>query len=182
MAYSQYNKIKSNAKGAYTNKSLLKINGGYVTKKQYKFFMKVQSKNYSFEDFVKSKYRFWPYDNSFSINYKYLDYIISFNDISNEFKEILIKCNLEPKRDLPIFNKTKKGKDHNFLLSSDLISKIFSPFLKEYGLYDYMSRDFDTNWFSNLKYVIKKSLRKYYMNYKDSKRDHKFDSYFSKNL
>lgn len=182
MAYSQYNKIKLNAKGAYTNKELLKSNGGYVTKRQYNFFKKIQSRSYSFEDFVKSKYRFWPYANPFSINYKYLNYIMSFNNLSNEFKEVLAKCNLESKRDLPIYNKTEKKNYQNYMLSSNLTSKIFSPFLKEYVLYDYVNRNLDVHWISNLKYMILKPLKKYYINYRDSKRDHKFDYYFSKNI
>ena len=116
-----------------------------------------------------------------SVNYKYLNHIISFNNLSNGFKEVLFKCNLDCKRELPVYNKTEKKQDKTILLPSKLSGKIFSPFLKEYVFCDYIKRDFDSYWFSNLKYRIAKPLRKYYINYRDSKRDHKFDSYFSKN-
>lgn len=180
MAYSQYSKIKVNAKGAFTNKDLLTKNGGYVTEKQYNFFKNIQSDDYSFLDFIKSKYSFVVYDNPLSINYKYLDHIISFHNLSNGFKEVLTKCDLESKREIPVYNKTIKNEDSPILLPPKIIKKVFSPFLKEYTTHDYGKRDFDISWFSILKYKIAKPLRILYINYRDSKRDHKFDFYFSK--
>lgn len=179
MAYSQYSKIKVNAKGAFTNKDLLTKNGGYVTEKQYKFFKKIQSGDYSFLEFIDKKYSFLVYDNPLSINYKYLDHIISFHNLSNEFKEVLTKCNLESIREIPVYNKTIKNEDGPILLPPKIIKKVFSPFLKEYTTHDYRKRDFDISWFSILKYKIAKLLRILYINYRDSKRDHKFDTYFS---
>lgn len=180
MSYSQYSKIKENAKGAYTNKELLKNNGGYVTEKQYKFFKNIESGDYSFLEFIDKKHSFWAYDNAISVNYKYLNHIISFNNLSNEFKEVLTKCNLDFKRELPVYNKTEKKIDNSFLLPSETINKIFSPFLKEYTIHDYMNREWKTNTLSNLKYWVGKYLRKIYINFRESKRVDKFDSYFSK--
>jgi hypothetical protein len=177
ISFSQYNKIKVNAKGAFTNLELLKENGGYVSKQKNKFFRKVQENCLTFEEFIVLKYKYIPYDNLFSINKKYFDYVIQFSDLNNGFLEVLKRCKLEPVRNLPEFNVTDK-KDTSKLINPNLISKVFSPFYYSNSI---GALSLKMNWMSYIKYKILKPIRWVNVYFADKNRNDKYDSYFGSN-
>ena len=107
-----YSKYLYNAKNVYTNKKYLIENGGHVSKRAIKLYRKIHNDNLSFLDYLRIKSTFFmPFGFVFSINEKYLDYCIDFNNLSEDFNKVLLKIGLEKKRDLPIYNKTSKKVD-----------------------------------------------------------------------
>lgn len=110
-----YNKIIFNANNIYTDKKFLIENGGHISKYAVNLYNKVIKNKSSFSEYLKMRsYSLIPYDFVFSINEKYLNYIMDFNNLSLEFDRVLSLIGLEKKRDLPVYNKTKKKVDVKF--------------------------------------------------------------------
>lgn len=177
ICFSQFSKIKVNAKGAYTNSLLQKRNGGFVSKRDYAFFLEVQNSNLSFEQYLTKKYFFIPYDNLFSINKKYFNFIINFNSLNEGFKEALSLCNLKVVRDLPLYNKTIV-KNSCPELNFKLISNIFSPFYFKYNKTILFDSELKLNYISLFKFQLFHLFRFIKTFIKDKNRNHFMDSYF----
>tara|TARA_B100001057_G_C22837575_1_gene945760 strand:- start:1155 stop:1913 length:759 start_codon:yes stop_codon:yes gene_type:complete len=126
--FTAYNKLIQNSEGQYTSKERFIENGGYTSRFDRFLFKKINDLNLSFEDYLLLKFKFRPYNNQFSLNCNYVNHIIRFKNLNNDFKELIKDMNLEVKRELPQINKTKNKKiipdlDHQ------LKKRIFSPFI-----------------------------------------------------
>ncbi len=126
---SMYNKFLTNANDMYTDPKHFIENGGFVSKKERNTYLKIHKYNWSFENFIKHTYRFKHYNNDLSINNKYINYIIKFEEMSNDFDKCLKKIGLKPMRVLPVYNITKKVST-NSILTPKIETKVFSPFYK----------------------------------------------------
>ena len=120
----KYNKILTDAYGAHTNPDYFIENGGWVTKRARSIYKKITENNLNFEEYLRHIYKLYPFDNDLSINAKYLDRVIRFEHLLDDFKDTLLHLDIKPVRDLPIKNKTEKVAQ-NRELSEGTIRKIF---------------------------------------------------------
>ncbi|MGI8951204.1 MAG: sulfotransferase family 2 domain-containing protein [Chitinophagaceae bacterium] len=131
---SGYLKFKNNHKGRYTNPKEWRINGGTISNKNLKMYEII--KNLSFEKYFKEFYKI-PYDNWSTAAHNEFDFILRFENIQNDFREVLTKLNIEPKRELPQKNKTI-GKEEDFTkyYTPEIRERaifVFGPFMKKWG-------------------------------------------------
>ena len=128
MSFTHYNKFLTNAYQVFTDPQYFIENGGFVDKASRNFYHKFHEKKRSFEDFLKMKYRYRPYDNNLSLNAKYLNGWIDFDNLNEDFQKILKQIGVPVLRELPMYNRTKKVSTDKEI-SPALKRKIFGPFL-----------------------------------------------------
>lgn len=160
--FTQYSKYLGNAHNVYTDPECFIENGGWVTKRARKFYTLVHGEKIDFELYVRKVHK-TPYDSVYSMNRKYLDYIVDFSDLNESFHDCLKMIGIDPIRDLPIFNKTKNK--HRYTIGRKLKNRVFGPF--------YI---FNTNvevnvpWYSSMFYRLAQPLRFYIWKRKDVSR------------
>lgn len=176
---SVYSKYITNAKGVFTDKKFLVSNGGHISDERIKKYNFIKTHKLDFNGFIKYTHKngFKPYDSVFTLNEKYLDFKINFNSLNKDFKLALSKIGIKPKRDLPIYNKTKNkieidydidlGSFEPFYLRGD---NLFKP-LKEFRLKLFLMRIF---------YHVLHPLRKWKWLQLDKNRTGLRDEYFHK--
>jgi hypothetical protein len=130
-----FEKMKSNAKGNFTNPELFAENGGHISKKQREQFNFIHDNNSSFQEYF-IKFFNKPFNNLSSITLDKCDYVIRYENITEDYKTALKKVGIKNPEDLPIANKTDgKKKDLSEYYTKDIQSLslfIFGPFLKKY--------------------------------------------------
>ena len=135
IAVTVYEKMKANAKGNFTNPELFTENRGHISKKQRERFNFIHDNNASFQEYF-IKFFNKPFDNFASLTLNKCDYVIRYENITNDYKTALIKAGIENPKDLPVANKTAgKKKDLSEYYTKDIQSLslfIFGPFLKKY--------------------------------------------------
>ncbi|MDG1718264.1 MAG: hypothetical protein P8H17_00295 [Flavobacteriales bacterium] len=135
IAVTMYEKMKANAKGNFTNPNLFTENGGHISKKQRERFNFIHEKNASFQEYFIKFYN-KPFDNFASITLDKCDYIIRYENITEDYKIALKKSGIKNPKDLPVENKTDgKKKDLSEYYTKDIQSLalfVFGPFLKKY--------------------------------------------------
>jgi len=146
-SFSEYNKIKFNANNQYTNENFFMENGGVVSKKMRKVYRKVK-KMKSFEEYIKYRYKFKLYHDWVNINSPYLDGIIRFEKLSEDFELIIKELNLPFKRSLPLINKTAKKESENYL-NPKIKKNVFGPY------YNFNSKFFDKSKIPKINFVTK---------------------------
>jgi hypothetical protein len=67
----------------------------------------VHDKGADFPAFFR-KYYYLPYDDWSSLDHKHFNFVIRFENLSNDFIEVLRRIGIEPKRPLPAINTTKQ--------------------------------------------------------------------------
>jgi hypothetical protein len=173
-----YSKYLNNAKGVYTDKNFLKENGGHVSKKAVKWYNYIQSNKITFQEYIKYKYRgFIPFDFVFSINEKYLNFQINFESLNEDFKFALLKIGIQPKRDLPIYNKTENKID----IDDSIRHIVFEPYyLRRENVFETLKRFEIRIFLMQLLYHVAHPIRKNKWLKMDKYRTDKMDEYFSK--
>jgi len=138
-----FEKMKSNAKGNYTNPNLYKENGGHITKSQRVKFMFIRKNNPTFQEYF-LKFYINPYDNLSSITLNKCDFIIKYENIKQDYILALEKTGINNPRPLPVVNKTKgKKKELSFYYTKEIRDRaisVFGPFMQKYGY------KFPDNW------------------------------------
>jgi hypothetical protein len=129
--FSRYNKLKNNPDSRYTDPSFAAINGGYVTAKAITLSHKIRIDKISFPEYLKftskKKGVILPYNNEFTINKKYFNFILNFENLDHDFQNFLNKINVEKSGELNKLNKTKKELAESNL-DKDFLKKYLSPF------------------------------------------------------
>lgn len=111
ICFSRFMKLKYNEKGIFTNSKFFKENGGHINLKTRKLRDRILDEDWTFDDYLNHQSKgLIPYDNYFSINKKYFSFVMNFGRLSSDFEVALKKCGIEPKRSLPVYNKTKLKK------------------------------------------------------------------------
>ena len=82
IAVTVYEKMKTNAKGNFTNPNLFQANGGHITKKHRVRFNFIKENNASFQEYF-IKFYHKPYDNTSSVTIDKCDYVIRYENIAN---------------------------------------------------------------------------------------------------
>jgi len=138
-----YEKMKANAKGNFTNPDLFTENGGHINKKQRERFNFIHNNNASFQEYFK-KFFNKPFDNFSRLTIDNCDYVIRYENISEEYKTALVKAGIKNPKELPVANKTSgKKEDLNEYYTEDIQNLalfVFGPFLEKYEY------DIPRNW------------------------------------
>jgi hypothetical protein len=120
IVFSKFNKLISNAYNVYTDDSYLIENGGFVSKSDREEYEFIKSNSINFSQFLKKRYNLIPYDNALSININYINGFLKFENLKDDFNNCLKEIGIEPKRDLPLVNKTNKVLDQINISKKDL--------------------------------------------------------------
>lgn len=147
-----FNKLKSDPYNVLTDTNSFEENGGWVNKRQRKFHQLIKKNNYSFQEFLK-KYYLFPYDSCYSMNRKFINDEINFNNLQYDFSRILNRMNIKKVRDIPIFNKTENKVEHN--INKDLKNKVFDSFYK----FNEIKTDYNPNFFNYCLYLSFQKIR-----------------------
>ena len=136
IAVTVYEKMKANAKGNFTNPKLFSENGGHITKKHRKRFNFIHEKNANFQEYFMRFYKA-PYDNFSSLTIDQCDFVIKYENITDDYILALKKAGVKNPNPLPIANKTAgKKKDILDYYTDDIKQRsiyVFGPFFLKYN-------------------------------------------------
>lgn len=132
---SAYFKYKTNHQNRFTIPTEWKRYGGSLSEKDLRIYKYVKKHNLDFSGYFK-KYIKLPYDTWARLSHKNFNYLIRYENIQQDFTEVLKRIGIQQDRPLPEKNKTTK--DKNFLEIYDPSIRqravnIFGPFMKEWG-------------------------------------------------
>tara|TARA_S200000501_G_C20774234_1_gene721953 strand:- start:382 stop:1164 length:783 start_codon:yes stop_codon:yes gene_type:complete len=131
-----YEKMRVNAKGNFTNPKLFKENGGHITKQHREKFNFIKENNATFQEYF-LKYFTKPFDNLTSLTLDSCDFVIRYENITEDYIKALQRCGIKSPRPLPIANKTAGKKKDLLSYYTDEIRqrsiKVFAPFLEKYN-------------------------------------------------
>ena len=95
----------------------------------------VKKHNPSFEQFF-TRFYWLPYSDWSILSHEKFDYLIRFEKLNEDFRTALIKIGIEPKRDLPVTNKTKeKVKNYKDYYTESIHKRtmyVFGPFSEKW--------------------------------------------------
>lgn len=131
----EYFRLKTNHKEAFTNPKKWKKNGGWVPNYQLSQFKFVQDSNENFATFFKRYYRS-PYDSWSCLSHKRFDFVIRFENLQDDFLEVLHMLGIKQKRTLPTNNKTGGKRDFLSYYTpeiQDQAKRVFGPFMKKWN-------------------------------------------------
>lgn len=129
-----YYKYKNNHRQRYTNPAELIENGGSVTKTDLKRYNFIKQNNLSFIGYIKEFVPF-PYDTWSRLSHKKFNFIIRYENIQEDFSQVLKRIGITQTRPLPIVNPTKKEKTLGELFDTSnyhLAANTFGPFMKKW--------------------------------------------------
>jgi len=131
-----YEKLKQNPNNMYENKSFFKENGGHINKLQRKKYNYIKQNQASFQEFFLKFYN-KPYDNLVSLVISDCNYVIRYENIIEDYEEVLKILKIKNIEPLPFQNKSISKKKHlKEYYTKDVINRsvmVFGPFLKKYG-------------------------------------------------
>ncbi len=169
ISVSYYTKMISDMSGNFSNESLLRKNGGHLKQRDYKLARYFKKHKANYTTFLRKYYQF-PFDNWLSITKPYCDFVMRFDYLQEDFEKAILSCGIEPKRLLPIVNKTTdKASYLDFYTSENKAMglAIFGPYLLEHNM------DFPAQWGSikvpwrhQLLYQFMRLIRKWYWEHK----------------
>jgi hypothetical protein len=131
---SVFHKFKSNHE-KYDDPRNSTKNGGFVTSGMRRRFHHVQRTGDLVSYFL--KYSRLPYDNWSRLAHRKFDYVMRFEQLQQDFAEVLRRLRVEQIRPLPLFNPTRQPEGDKLGLFPDEIRKrlhwVFSPFMEDWG-------------------------------------------------
>jgi len=171
-----YNKYITNPYNVFTDPHYYVENGGHITKKSRKIYYKIHKEGWSFDTFLSKTFNY-PYDSVYSLNKRYLDFTLNFDNIQNDFDSLLKFLLIEKKRNLPSYNRTNKIANV-CNVSDDKLSEIFGPFYIENN--KFFNKEVYPTKANLILYNAMKPIRKLKWNWLDARliTADKNDSYF----
>lgn len=165
-AVSVYFKYKTNHKENYTKPERLKKNGGHVTNADLRRFSFIKNNDADFPSYFR-RFHTYPYDNLSRLSHKEFDFVMRFENLQDDFAQALGLIGIEPKRPLPVANKTG-GKSRDFISYytpeiREQARRVFGPFMRRWG-YDFPSEwgDNSVPWSSQMLFHACGILKKFY--------------------
>lgn len=131
-------------------------------------FLYTQEEDSSFAGFFKRFYRL-PYNDWSCLDHHRLDYLIRFEALAEDFAEALRRIGIEPRRPLPVTNKTRgRSRDFWSYYPPELHARarwIFAPYCKRWG-YEF-PREWGgaTSWSSEAAFRTANLFRGFYWRY-----------------
>ncbi|MDA7578032.1 hypothetical protein N8692_00930 [Flavobacteriales bacterium] len=173
---SNYEKMKANEKGNFTNPDFFTENGGHINRKQREKFNFINDKSATFQDYF-NKYFNKPYDNLASLTTQYCDFLIRYESISTDYLEVLKQIGIKNTLPLKVMNKTKGKKqvDITAYYTDDIKKKaifVFGPFMRKYNYafpvsWGYVRISFFSRIFFKLISLFMRINQKYFKSYKN---------------
>ena len=155
IAITIYEKMKSNAKGNFTNPELFTENGGHITKEQRRKFKYIKNNNPTFQKYFLKFYKM-PFDNFARLTLEKCDYVIRYENIQSDYLKALRMAGVKNPRPLPIANKTSGKKENNESYYTNEIRKrslfVFGPFFKKYNYH--FPKDWNNKNISHLSIIL----------------------------
>jgi hypothetical protein len=162
---SYYFKCKTNHRQQFTDPSKM-ISKGIVGFLDSKIFNCVKNTNADFPTFFMKLYRI-PYNNWSHLSHEKFDFVIRFENLQDDFAKALTLIGIEPKRPLPLANKTgmKEG-DFLFYYTPETVKRakrVFGPFMSKWG-YEFPSEWGDTSvpWWNQMEFELFNVFRNFY--------------------
>lgn len=126
----------------------------------------IKRHNPSFDDYLR-KFHKWPYVDWSVLDHNKFNYLIKFENLNEDFKQVLKNLNIKVKRNLPKTNVTiNKNSFEHYLTPEnvDLYIKIFGPAMSKMNYKMPFGTDLNSNiskkdWF---KYHLIKSIKTFY--------------------
>lgn len=164
----EYFRLKTNHKEAFTNPKRWKRNGGWVPEYNLRQFKFIKDENADFAAFFK-KYHKFPYDNWSCLDHERFNFLIRYENLQDDFSKVLYLLGIEQKRPLPINNKTGDKRDFISYYTPDIqdqAKKVFSPFMKKWN-YEFPSEwgDNSVSTLSEIEFYLHGIPRKLYWKY-----------------
>ena len=136
IAVTVYEKMRANAKGNFTNPQLFTENGGHITRNHRIVFDFIHYKKATFQQYF-NEFFHQPYDNLASFTIDNCNYVIRYEQITEDYLATLKRAGIENPRPLPVANKTVGKKKELLEYYTDEIKEkaifVFGPFLEKYN-------------------------------------------------
>ena len=134
---SKYFKYKNNHKGYIGKKVVHGKVRKYIAGQEKARRNFILAHNADFETFFMKFYKL-PYSSWSLVNHPHLDFIMRFENLSDDFEKILVQMGIEPVRRLPLFNKTgDKNKHFTEYYESPEVRrraiKVFGPYMQRWN-------------------------------------------------
>jgi len=154
---SDYIKMKNDHNNEWNNPKERYENGGWITKDLLSKYTDIHDYNMDFSTYF-MKYNHGIYVNWNLVGYSYFDYVIKFENLNNDFQEVLKYLSITSKGPLLMVNKTEnKERFETYFTSNTRVRavSVFGPYMQCWGY------KFPNNWeikkidyYSNFKYRI----------------------------
>jgi hypothetical protein len=168
-AVSLYFKLKTNHREQFSNmaenKRLITQIVMYPTIRRFKY---IQRYNPDFSTYFLKFYKL-PFSNWSMVAHEKFDAVLRFENLQEDFDQVLHAIGIEPKRPLPVINKTGKKRDSLSLYNPKAIErakKVFGPFMQAWG-YEFPPEWGDPTipWLSQVEFKVFNGLKKFYWQY-----------------
>ncbi len=168
-AVSHYFKCKTDHKGNFTNPVRTRKRKGLANKLDAEIYLYLKETGADFPTFFAKYYRL-PFTSWASLSHREFDFILRFENLSADFATVLKRIGIEPKRPLPVINRTA-DRDRSFVryYSPEIIPRavqVFGPYMQEWGY------EFPPEWgevkvprWAQLEYRALTSVRSVYWKY-----------------
>lgn len=165
-AVSYYFKLKTNHKQKFTDPNKLSRRKGLVNYIDNKLFHFLQRTDADFSSFF-LRYYVVPYNTWASLSHKEFDFVIKFEQIQEDFAKVLELIGIEPKRPLPLINKTNgKGRNYATYYTPAAIKRakrVFGPYMEQWG-YEFPPEwgDATVPWWNQIEFEFLNVFRNMY--------------------
>jgi hypothetical protein len=160
-----YFKQKTNHQGFFTDPKYWQKNGGHVSQADLLKFNFIRSNNADFVTYFRRFYRI-AYDSWGTPSPKEFDYVIRYENLQDDFRQVLELLRIKQVRPLPIVNKTSE-KEYDFWSYytpeiHEQAIRVFGPYMKKWA-YDFPAEWGDNRvpWSSQTQFYILRMIRKH---------------------
>jgi sulfotransferase famil protein len=133
---SQYFRMVTNHHEIYTNPEITKKRSSRDQRRERTLYEALQKSRLDFQTYFLKFYN-RPYNSWASLMVGKFDYLIRFENLQEDFAQLLNHLGLEPKRPLPVRNSTReREKDFRSYYTPEIIPRVkqvFGPFMKQWG-------------------------------------------------
>jgi len=165
-AVTVYFRYKTNHRGSYTNPKKWRRNGGHVTEAELKRFRFIRNADADFPTYFKRFFKL-PYINWSILSHNEFDFVIRFERLQDDFAEALELIGIEPKRPLPVINRTDgRKRDFSTYYTPDVYQRaryVMGPLMQEWG-YDFPPEwgDNAVPWLSQAGFRVLRTVKEFY--------------------
>jgi len=135
-ATTDYEKLKGNHRGQFTNPAMRIENGGHVTRDHIREFEFIRDNQADFPTFFK-KFRNKLYNNWFLVGHTDFDYVMRFEALQDSFAEVLERVGARQVEPIPHVNPTrgKKASYVEYYTPDTLpqVARCYGPFMEKWG-------------------------------------------------
>jgi hypothetical protein len=114
----EYSKFLTNHQGVFTDENRRAERGGWVDQEQVERFRFVQHPDHTFADYVRRFYN-KIYNNWFLVGHHRFNATLRFETISEGFARVLDELRIQPVRDLPVVNRSRRERDFGSYYDSE---------------------------------------------------------------